>query len=257
MQLIFTPSAGKKLIGKAVAQQLFNSKARNDGTVAIIAGTTNGFVADELLKLLKQNEGFSPNHFFRGITTPPSIKTTESGRLPDESGFQGDVIIKNGIWEKGKTIFDVVEQMGKNDIIVKGANAVDIINQKAGILIGHPQGGTIVASLQAIVGKRTRLIIPVGLEKRVPQNIDLTAQILNSPECTGPRFLPVQGEIVTELEAIRILYDVKAHLTAAGGVCGAEGSVWIHIDAPAEKIDFIKKDLETILCEKPFKIIPM
>src|SRR5690554_4537285 len=102
MQLIFTPSAGKILIGKAVAQQLFNSKASNDGTVAIIAGTTNGFVADELLKLLKQNEGFSPNHFFRGITTPPSIKTTESGRLPDESGFQGDVILKTGYGKKEK-----------------------------------------------------------------------------------------------------------------------------------------------------------
>lgn len=147
--------------------------------------------------------------------------------------------------------------MGKNDIIVKGANAVDIVNQKAGILIGHPQGGTIVASLQAIVGKRTRLIIPVGLEKRVPQNIDLTAQILNSPECTGPRFIPVQGEIVTELEAIRILYNAKTHLTAAGGVCGAEGSVWIYIDAPAERMDFIKKDLETVLYEKPFRTIPM
>jgi len=35
--------------------------------------------------------------------------------------------------------------------------------------------------------------------------------------------------------------NVKAHLTAAGGVCGAEGSVWIHIDASAEKMDFIKK----------------
>lgn len=166
------------------------------------------------------------------------------------------LLLKTEYGRKEK-LFDVVKQLEKNDIIVKGANAVDIINQKAGILIGHPQGETIVASLQAIAGKRTRLIIPVGLEKRVPQNIDLTAQILNSPECTGPRFIPVQGEIVTELEAIRILYNAKTHLTAAGGVCGAEGSVWIYIDAPAERMDFIKKDLETVLYEKPFRTIPM
>jgi hypothetical protein len=30
--------------------------------------------------------------FFRGITLPPAFKTTESGRLPNESQLPGDVV---------------------------------------------------------------------------------------------------------------------------------------------------------------------
>ena len=69
------------------------------------------------------------------------------------------------------------------------------------------------------------MIIPVGLEKRISDTIDTLAQILNEPGCTDPRLMPVQGEIITELEAIKHLTGVNAKLIAAGGVCGAEGSV--------------------------------
>ena len=35
----------------------------------------------------------------------------------------------------------------------KGANALDMINRKAAVMIGHPEGGTIMAALTAVIGK--------------------------------------------------------------------------------------------------------
>jgi hypothetical protein len=48
--------------------------------------------------------------------------------------------------------------------------------------------------------------------------------------------LPVAGEIFTELDAIALLTDASAELVAAGGVCGAEGSVWLVVSGnPAQE----------------------
>ena len=252
MQYVITSSAGKRLIGKATADELFKSEAIKTGTIVIIAGTTNGFVAEELLTLINQTDGFTRKNFFRGVTTPPNIRTTDAGRLPDETEFAGDVVIKNGKWLKGKTINDMVDSLKKGDIIVKGANCVDTIRKKAGILIGHPSGGTIVTSLQAIVGRRVKLLLPVGLEKRVSDDIDSIIRTVNSQNSVGFRLISVVGDIITEIEAINYLTGAKATLFSAGGVMGAEGAIYINIEGEQKSIDKAKLLLDQVINEPPF-----
>ena len=142
-QFMITPAAGKRLIAKAIAAHPAITSALEKGTVVIVAGTTNGYVAEEILGSLGQAEGFSRRRFFRGITLPPSHRTTDSGRMADESKFPGDVIIVKGRLEKGREIFDVVDDLKEGDVIVKGANAVDLATRTAAIYIGHPKAGTI------------------------------------------------------------------------------------------------------------------
>ncbi|MCX5850076.1 MAG: hypothetical protein NTW65_11595 [Deltaproteobacteria bacterium] len=226
-QFVITPAAGKRLIGKAIAKHAAVVEALKKGTVVIVAGTTNGYVAEEILLALKQVKEFKRDRFYRGIILPPSRPTTSTGRSYDENKFPGDVVIRNGMFQKGKTIFDVVEDLHEGDVILKGANAVDLIQRRAAIMIGAPKAGTIGVSLPAVVGRRVRLILPVGLEKRVYGNLDELAAKMNAPGTKGPRLLPVWGEIFTELDAIELLTGAQAELSAAGGVCGAEGSVWL------------------------------
>lgn len=252
IQFILTSAAGKRLIAKATASHPSIKKALNSGTVVIIAGTTNGYVAEELLKILGQSKDFIRDRFFRGVILPPNMKTTQTGRLSDESQFPGDVVIVNGVWQKGKTIFDVVDDLKEGDVIIKGANCIDLIKKKAGILIGHPRGGTIAVALQAVIGKRVRLILPVGLEKRISDDIDTIASILNSPGSNGPRLLPVPGEIITEIEAISILSCAKAMLIAGGGVCGAEGAVRISVEGELKEVETIRSIYDSIADEPPF-----
>ncbi|MBN1867932.1 hypothetical protein JW916_11645 [Candidatus Sumerlaeota bacterium] len=251
-QFVLTPAAGKRLIAKAMVKHPAVRGALESGTLVIIAGTTNGYVAEEVLAHVGQSEGFAGRRFFRGITPPPSFATTESGRLPDESEFPGDVVIVRGAWQKGKTIFDVVDDLKEGDAILKGANAVDLSSKRAGLLIGHPKGGTIVAALKAVVGRRVRLIVPVGLEKRISTSLDELAAQLNAPGARGPRFLPIPGEVVTEIEAVSLLTGATAELVAAGGVCGAEGAAWLAVAGDSEQEKSVETLMESVSHEPPF-----
>ena len=52
-QFLITPAAGKRLIARAVAEHPLVVRALKSGTVAIIAGTTNGYIAEEVLSRAK------------------------------------------------------------------------------------------------------------------------------------------------------------------------------------------------------------
>jgi hypothetical protein len=251
-QFVITPAAGKRLIAQATASHPAVQTALQSGTVVIIAGTTNGCVAEEILKNLGQSTGFNRRRFFRGITLPPGRPTKKSGRLPDESQFPGDVVIVNGVWQQGMTIFDVADQLKEGDVILKGANAVDLSRQRAAVLIGHPKGGTIAVALQAVTGRRVRLILPVGLEKRVTDDLDELASLLNAPGARGPRLFPAPGEVITEIEAISLLTGATARLVAAGGVGGAEGSVWLAVFGNPEQEELAQRILEQVAGEPLF-----
>lgn len=252
-QFLITPAAGKRLIAKALLKNSPINKALKCGTVVIIAGTTNGYVSEEILSKIDQIEDFSRKRFFRGIVLPPGGPVTTSGRISDETSFPGDVVIKEGVWQKGLTIFDVVNDLKEGDVILKGINALNYSKRQAAIYIGDPFGGTIGASIQAVVGRRVRLILPVGLEKRVFGDLNDLALKLNTPGALGPRLLPVTGEIFTEIEAIKGLTGAEAELIAGGGVSGAEGSIWLAISGSEEQINSAEKLIKSISSEKPFE----
>ena len=251
-QFVVTPSAGKRLIAKALAAHPAVSNALKNGTLVIIAGTTNGYVAEEVLKSLGTADGFSRKRFFRGITLPPSADVTSEGRLSDESKFPGDVVITRGEWRKGKTIVDVVDELKEGDVILKGANAVDLQRKQAAILIGHPKAGTIAVALQAVLGHRVKLIIPVGLEKRVNSDLCRTAEKVNEPGAGGIRLFPTPGQVFTEIEAVQFLTGASAELIAAGGVCGAEGSCWLAVTGTQEQEEAAEKLLASVAVEPSF-----
>ncbi len=252
-QFVITPASGKRLIGMAAAALPDVRQALESGTVVVVAGTTNACVAQEILKYTGEDADFSPDNFFRGITLPASNEAEGSGRLSD-TVFPGDVVIEKGKWNRGKTIFDVVDGLSNEDVIFKGANALDWAKGKAGVLIGHPKGGTILAAMQAVVGRRTKLYVPVGLEKRITGDIDSLAAQLNKPGSSGPRLFPVPGEVITEIEALNLLTGVQATLCAAGGVGGAEGCLWISLTGTEEQENAAAGIVEHVSDEPAFRL---
>lgn len=251
-QFLVTPSAGKRLIAKALATHAAVSNALKNGTIVIVAGTTNGYVAEEIFKTLGGSTVFSRKRFFRGITLPPGSDLNSEDRLTDENKFLGDVVISKGEWRKGKTIFDVIDELREGDVILKGANAVDLNNKRAAILIGHSKAGTIAVALQAVLGRRVRLIIPVGLEKRVNGDLLCLSEKINAPGATGLRLFPTVGQVFTEIEALQLLTGATAELIAGGGVCGAEGSCWLAISGTKEQEKAAEKLLASVVSEPIF-----
>lgn len=212
-------------------------------------------MAEEILAkigALDEKKDFNRSRFFRGITLPPSRAAADSESPPEANSLPGDVVISGGIWQRGKTIFDVADDLKEGDVILKGANALDLQRKRAAIYIGHPQGGTIAVALQAVVGRRVRLLLPVGLEKRIHGDLDDLAEILNEPGAQGPRLFPVPGQVFTEIDALAALTGAKAVLVAGGGVGGAEGSVRLAVKGEPQQEEAAEILLQSLLHEPSF-----
>jgi hypothetical protein len=220
--------------------------ALETGTLVIIAGTTNGYVAEEVLKSLGQAEGFSRVGFRRGLTSAP-------GARPPAIDLPGDVVIRDGKWQKGQTIFDVEDSLRAGDLVLKGANAFDQ-HGWAAVQIGHPKGGTLLAALSAMIGRRVRLLVPVGLEKRVLEDVKVLAEWCNAPGAHGPRLLPVAAPIFTEIDAIKLLTGAEARLLASGGIYGAEGAAWLGIDGTEEELAAATALIASLAGEPPCEV---
>jgi len=245
-QFCLTTAMSKRLIGKGLLQHPAIQSVLERGTLVIIAGTTNGYVAEEILRSLGQGAGFSRQGFRRGMVTPPDVQ-------PPALDFPGDVVIRDGQWKQGQTIFDVAADLQAGDIVLKGGNALDLWGQAA-VLVADPQGGTILAATAAVVGRRVRLIVPIGLEKRVLEDVNALALRSNAADAEGPRLFPMPGETFTELEAIELLIGAQAYLVAAGGVYGAEGAVWLGIEGNEEQIEAAAQLIQSLADEPPCRV---
>jgi hypothetical protein len=179
--------------------------------------------------------------------------TVAPGAEAVKADLKGDVIIRDGELVQGQTIYDVVDDLKTGDVVLKGANAFDPRGQPA-VLIGHPKGGTVMALMAAVIGRRVRLIVPVGLEKRVLEDINVLAQRCNAPGASGPRLFPMPGQAFTEIDAIRELTGAEACLLAAGGVYGAEGASWLGVSGTEEQIEAASALIRSLRDEPPTRV---
>lgn len=249
-QFFVLPAAGKRLIAKAVVAKEIIKEALQNRTIVVAAGTTNGYVAEELLRAVDQLEGFSRGHFFRGVSLPHGYKR----KTEAEGKFIGDVILHKGQWKRGKTIFDVADTLEQGDIVFKGGNAYNPATGQIGLLIGHPKAGTILPIMQAVHGKRVRMIVPIGLEKRIYGDLTAIASSINDPQNSGLRYFAFHGEILTEIEAVEIITGAKAELIAGGGISGAEGGYWLAVTGTKKQLDLAEVLFAEISKEPNFAV---
>ncbi|HAA90060.1 MAG: Uncharacterized protein XD63_0988 [Thermoanaerobacterales bacterium 50_218] len=238
-----TPAEGKRLIAKGVRHLPEVGKAFRQGKIIIAGGTTNAYVAEELLGI-----EVSKVRYTAGIITKG-----ETGVTPRESRIKPFVIVKGEVvdenWE------DVLDDFGPDDVFIKGANAVDATGM-AGVLVAHPQGGTIGRALGVLAARGSHLVVPVGLEKMIP-SVSLAARNCGIMRFQHSLGMPVgliplvQGKVVTELVALEILASVEAVALGAGGVGGSEGSVVIAVSGDADDVERVFNLVKEIKGEPP------
>jgi hypothetical protein len=254
---ILTVAESKRLIGKAVAQMPIVKNALANGMVIIIKGTTNAYVAEEITGKKADHAAFV------------------TGRIEPEKGAKNlppTKPINHVILEKGKVVDiplpDAAKKLKAGDVVIKGANALDYKNKTAAINILDPSGGTTGITMPFIVARKAHLVIPVGLEKLVAGDVvDLTLKMrepmesLPAPSGRSAAFFPgyilpsmwlVTGEIVTELEAIKILTGATAFQSSAGGISGAEGGVWVVFRGTTEQVTKALDLVRSIQGEPPY-----
>ncbi|MBQ2085092.1 MAG: hypothetical protein II464_02370, partial [Oscillospiraceae bacterium] len=158
------------------------------------------------------------------------------------------------LMEKLRLVYEACGDLKKGDIIFKGANAVNLEEEQAGVLLGSDNIGTAGPVLTAVYGRRVSLIVPVGVEKRVEAPIFDLAQMCDSCDATGLKFLPLPGQVFTELHAIELLTGAYAEILAAGGICGAEGGCYFIADGTDDEIGKLRKLVSEVETEGPFEL---
>ena len=242
-----TVSEGKRLIAKGVAQLPAIQRAMNKGLIAVCKGTTNAYVLEELL-----GEPVEKTGYVLGATIPAK-GAARASLLP---GSIPEVILRDGRPATDlPTVQDAFKVMGRGDIVIKGANALDYKHRLAGVLIGHPEGGTVGAFTGRMHGRKFGLVIPIGLEKQVAGDLRAAEVDLLSAgpdKYTGPSLWVIHGQIVTEIEAIRVLVDAEAVQIGAGGIGGAEGAVWLMVKGDEDAVHRATELIEGVQGEPPF-----
>jgi hypothetical protein len=245
MQALFTltPAESKRLIAKGVVAMPEVQEAREKGYLIVGRGSTNGYIAEELLGKELEKEKYVAGQVIRGI-----LCALQQGiRLRPVSFYKGELIeVEPGT---------LIEKLGPGDIVLKGANAIDS-QGNVGVVMASPVGGTMGEFYMATKAQGIDMIYPVGLEKMI-LSVEEAAQYggrLNLERTIGA---PVgfacvaDGIVITEIDAIDILFGIDAVHFASGGYGGAEGAVTILVEGEDEDVNECVDFIETIKGEPP------
>lgn len=246
IQISLTPSESKRLIAKGVVEYLKDSI--DDCTVFITRGSTNAYVLEELLKFLEIDAPFNKADHITG-----EILAEGNMRLWSNKRRKPEIVIKKREIQDVKDDAErlkIVQHMKAGDVVIKGANAIDHTGM-AGVLVGDPNTGGTVGSLYGIIkAKGLDLVCPVGLGKMVMGEINETSNIAGANFCKFSQGMPVglfplAANVITEIEALEMLFDCEVFHLASGGLGKAQGSVVLLIEAAEdEELDKIKAFLD-------------
>jgi hypothetical protein len=249
-QVVLTPAESKCFISKAIARMDVVKKAVSRGTIVIHPSSTTYFLVKELTGDIPRT-----NHWVLGGVFPQGLCTeanSQGKRSPAASNepppkwnadrFPFKWVVKDHKLSSGILLGKILEDIGPDDVYVKGCNAVD--NEgRAGVLFGHDGGGTIARVMGVQKQKGFSVILAVGLEKLIPVSILQAAKATarNAEFDYGMGMpcglYPVRGgTTVTEIQAVEILSGAHAIPVAAGGVGGAEGAVVLAIEGDKKQV---------------------
>lgn len=226
IQITLTPKESKRIIAMGVKKLPVVQQALKKGIILITLGTTNAYVAEELTGSKIDHFRYGAGYIDGTTTVVPNNK-----RLPMIALRDGKQVESEGI----------IDQMTSQDVVIKGANALDS-RYVAGVMMANPQGGTTGSFIGTIMAKGINLVIPVGLEKSIPYSITEISRRTGIQRCSKATGLPVGmmplcGTVVTEVEALTLLGAEDVFPIGAGGINGGEGSVTLCVTG--EKADEI------------------
>jgi hypothetical protein len=222
------PSESKQLIAKAVAALPEVQHALKHGRLVIGLGSTNAYIINELF-----DKNLDAEHYVAGWITDGELQVQ-----PREIRPKGMVFIKGKSVEMEAE--DAIQEFTADDVVIKGANAIDV-SGVAGVLLGSEVGGTVGKVIGVLAARGSHLIIAVGLEKLIP-SVDTAMEMLGInriDHSIGKKvgMMPLTfGRVITEIDALDILFGVEAAHVASGGVLGSEGAVTIAVEGEEKQV---------------------
>jgi hypothetical protein len=219
-QILLNTAGAKHLIAKALTKYIDLKKR-----IYIAYGTTNDYLLYHL-----------------GINTKKlyAAGCNALGKFNVTCDRDKIVVLEN------KKLIDISEfNITKDDYFIKGANALWYENNKkyAAVCAADKNGGTYGNFYIKAASRGAKVIIPVGHEKLIPffkatsQDVDFA---------TGSKISMLRffwGEVFSEIEAFRVLFNLKANIICAGGIFDSKGAVGFEIEGAdiKEAVEFVKE----------------
>ena len=227
--IVLTPTESKRLIAKGVAVLPEVTNALKQGIIIVGWGSTNTFIAQEL-----SGETVEGNRYLAGYIGGGELRVTEGERrMPP-------IVLRDG---KVTDVHpkDALATFGRDDVFIKGANAVDP-EGNVGVLLQNELGGTIGTAIGILAARGSHLIIPVGLEKLIPsvKEASNSCGLETIDYATGKKvgLMPVMyGRTITEIDALQLLADVRAIHIASGGLEDSQGAIILAVSGDKGEVE--------------------
>jgi hypothetical protein len=237
IQVTLTVEEGKEIIALGILKHPLLLNSIEKGKVVFKGGTTVSKITEKLLNL--------PLRISGRITTRGTVSSLKTLNSPHS------ILLHDGKWKNiDDTIADEIHGFSSNDLIICGANAFDF-KGRAALMAGSPGGGNIGKSISSWYSEGASVIIPVGIEKMIPGDLD---DIIKRSSRTGKSLswgmavglIPLYGEIFTEVEAIKMLADVDCYVIGAGGLGEAQGSTTLEINGSTDELEKLINTLQDV-----------
>ncbi|SNQ61910.1 hypothetical protein [Candidatus Methanoperedens nitratireducens] len=232
VQITLTPRESKRIIAMGVKRLPVVQQAMKKGIILIALGSTNAYVAEELT-----GDKIDPSRYGAGYIDGTTTVVPNDKRLPAVALLDGKPVGAEGI----------IEKMGAQDVLIKGANALDP-QGVAGVMVANPVGGTTGSFMGIVMARGVNLVIPVGLEKSIPYSVVEISKrigIQRISKATGlpVGMMPLLGKVITEVGALTLLGADDVFPIGSGGTNGGEGSVTLCItgDKADEIFELVQK----------------
>lgn len=240
--VILNPSESKRLIAKSIPELPVIKQALKEHKIVISLGTTNAYVAEELL-----DKKISKENFIAGFND-------EQNNVNLSEKISSPIVIERGK-AVDKSPGEIRDELEPEDVFLKGGNALDP-EGIVGVMVGAKDGGTVGKNMGHVVSRGTNLVIPIGLEKTIEGSVPRISEEVGNEEFdrtmgSSVGLWPLYGTVITEIEAIELLTGTNSFQIAAGGVGSGRGSVTLGITGPEEKVDRSFELVEKIKGEPP------
>jgi hypothetical protein len=243
---VLNPSESKRLLAKAVVGLPEIQNAYKNGRLLIGTCSSNALVLEELT-----GEKLAPHCYCIGMVADGMLTTAaKDDREAARFLVKGERVTED--------VLKFLDSFEAGDAVIKGANAIDPFGN-AGVLASNQQGGTVGALISFIAVRGLPIIMPIGLEKLIPDVIEAAngwgQRTLDRSMGEKVWLVPVtSGLVVTEIEALGLLAGVEARHVASGGIGGSEGAVILLLEGTEKNLDKAWDLLESIKGEPPIAV---
>ncbi len=243
--LVLNPAQSRRLVAKgAIATPLFQ-KAFKAGMIVIARGITNAYLSEELFDIsignkANQTIGLIGQGSTNATTAPPPCTW--------------HVLDKGKVIEGADSNVEMLK-LKKDDLVIKGANAIDSTGL-TGTYASSLKCGTMGAAWPLVTPRGAHFLVPVSLEKLIPCVMTAARHtgVYHFQKSMGlpAKIVPlVEAQAVTEIESLALLCGVRAYAVGAGGVAGSEGSVHLTVEGDADKVEAAFELVKSLKDEPP------